>query len=396
MICSHSLGTAGLTPFTRSANLKSLIMRFIHCADFHLGKPFGTFDEDTRAALKTARLDALRATGNLAMERGAELVLIAGDTFDAEAPPSRLVRRAIDIMADSSSITWIWMPGNHDSLAAVDLWERIERDRPENVILATKAEVIEIGQDVAILPAPPAVRSPGFDLTDWMARAETDDRIRIGLAHGGVTDFGSEDGGLATIPPDRAEQSDLDYLALGDWHGQMAIGQKTWYAGSPEADGFKGHSEAGVLLVNIDARGTAPRVEPIPLGRYKWHRLEISFFAGSDPVESMMMALPETDRAHALIKLTGSGRLTLSELARLKEACDGIADAFHYFDADLMKIGIKQNEDDLDLIAESGALRVAAESLLAETSTDGRTEEDARIAQQALSHLFHLAQEVDQ
>ena len=61
-----------------------------------------------------------------------------------------------------------------------------------------------------------------------------------------------------------------------------------------------------------------------------------------------------------------------------------------------MKIGIKQNEDDLDLIAESGALRVAAESLLAETSIDGRTEEDARIAQQALSHLFHLAQEVDQ
>lgn len=371
-------------------------MRFIHCADLHLGKPFGSFDEDTRAALKAARLEALRAIGNLAVERGAELVLIAGDTFDAEAPPSRLVRRAIDIMAGFSSLQWIWMPGNHDSLAAVDLWERIERDKPENVILATQTQEIEIGQDGAILPAPPAVRSPGFDLTEWMSHADTGNRIRIGLAHGGVTDFGSEDGGLATIPPDRAEQSDLDYLALGDWHGQMAIGQKSWYAGAPEADGFKGHADAGVLLVSIDAHGTPARIEPIPVGRFKWHRLEISFFAGSDPVETLMMALPDADRADSLVKLIGSGRLTLSELARLREACDGIADAFHYFDADLMKIGIKQNEDDLDLIAESGALRVAAESLLAETSIDGRTEEDARIAQQALSHLFHLAQEVGQ
>ena len=109
-----------------------------------------------------------------------------------------------------------------------------------------------------------------------------------------------------------------------------------------------------------------------------------------------MMALPETDRAYALVKLSGSGRLTLSEMANLKEACGNVEDAFHFFEADLTKIGIEQNSDDLDLIAESGALRVAAESLLTETSIEGRTEEDARIAQQALAHLFQLAQEVGQ
>ena len=112
--------------------------------------------------------------------------------------------------------------------------------------------------------------------------------------------------------------------------------------------------------------------------------------------KTLRMALPDTDRSHALIKLIGSGRLTLGEMARLKEGCKDLADAFHFFDADLMRIGIEQNGDDLDLIAESGALRVAAESLLAETSTEGRTEEDAQIAQQALAHLFQLAQEVAQ
>jgi len=222
-------------------------MRFVHAADVHLGKPFGNFDEDTRASLKTARLETLKAIGALAVDHGADFVVIAGDTFDAEAPPSRLVKRALDAMAAFPDLTWVWLPGNHDSLAAVDLWERLERDKPDNVILATSPQVVEIGTDVAILPAPPSVKAPGYDLTEWMDTAETGVRMRIGLAHGGVTDFGSEDGGLATIPPDRAETSNLDYLALGDWHGQMRVTSRTWYAGAPEADGFKGHAAAGVL-----------------------------------------------------------------------------------------------------------------------------------------------------
>lgn len=369
-------------------------MRFLHAADFHLGKPFGTFDEDTRAGLKAARLATLHATGALAISRGAEYVLIAGDTFDAEAPPSRLVKRALDAMAAYPTVTWVWMPGNHDSLAAVDLWERLKRDKPSNVILATSPDVIEIGPDVAILPAPPSVRAPGFDLTDWMTSARTGARIRIGLAHGGVTDFGSEDGGLATIPPDRAETSTLDYLALGDWHGQMRIGARSWYAGTPEADGFKDHADAGVLLVDIAARGDLPQVEQVPIGKFKWHRIEVAFFPGSDPVAVLEEALPKTDRDRALVRLIGKGRLGLSEHAALKAACAQVEDAFHAFEADLIDVGLEQNTDDLNMIAESGALRVAAQSIFEATTTDGRTEEDARIAQMALSHLFQLAQDI--
>ncbi|MEY8117890.1 exonuclease SbcCD subunit D [Falsihalocynthiibacter sp. BN13B15] len=368
-------------------------MRFVHVADFHLGKPFGNFDEDTRAALKAARLDALQATGALAVSRNAEFVVIAGDTFDAEAPPSRLVKRALDAMAAFPDLTWIWMPGNHDSLAAVDLWERLERDKPANVILATSADVIDIGPNVAILPAPPSVRASGYDLTEWMGTADTGTRIRIGLAHGGVTDFGSEDGGLATIPPDRAETSNLDYLALGDWHGQMRITSRTWYAGGPEADGFKGHAPAGALVVEIDKHGEAPCVEQVPLGKYTWHRIEVEFFSGIDPVTILEEALPKTGRDFALVRFIGTGRLGLSDLAALRKACEKLEDEFHFFEANLVKVGIEQNVDDLNLIAEAGALRVAAESIFEATSIEGRTEEDARIAQIALSHLFFLAQE---
>jgi len=369
-------------------------MRFLHTADLHLGKPFGNFDEDTRGALKAARLNALRRIGEVASERGAECILIAGDTFDAEAPPSRLVKRAMDSMAAFPNIVWIWMPGNHDSLAAVDLWERIELDKPDNVVLATSNEVIEFGDEVAVLPSPPTVRTPGYDLTEWMTTQDTGNRIRIGLAHGGVTDFGSEDGGLSTIPPDRAERSRLEYLALGDWHRQMPIGRNTWYAGAPEADTFKGEGVGGALLVDIAGPGEAPMVEQVPIGQFSWCRIEAEFFAGNDPVSVLENVLPNADRENTLLRFSGTGRLGLSELADLKAACGKVSDDFHFFSADFENIRIEQNIDDLDLIAEGGALRAAAESILAETTTEGRTEEDARIAQKALSHLFHLAQEV--
>ncbi len=368
-------------------------MRFIHAADLHLAKPFGRFDADTQAALRTARLDALRRLGDAARAGKAEFILIAGDTFDAEAPPSKVVRRALDLMGEFSDLQWVLLPGNHDSLAAVDLWERMERDKPDNVVLALTPDVIELGDQVAILPAPPAVRNPGVDLTDWMTDASTGERFRFGLAHGGILDFGSEEGTVAVIRPDRAELSNLDYLALGDWHGQKSITSRTWYSGSPEADSFKGHAEAGALLVEIAAPGDVPQVTPVPIGQFEWRLLALNFFAGADPVEQLTEALPASDRDKTLVRFEASGRLGLLEQSQLRDTCKQIADDFHYFEAIFDRLGIEQAVDDLDLIATGGALRAAADSLFEATDLQGRTAEDVQIAQIALTHLFHISQQ---
>jgi DNA repair exonuclease SbcCD nuclease subunit len=370
-----------------------MLMRFFHTADLHLAKPFGRFDEDTRAALRGARLDAVRKIGVAARVHNAEFVLIAGDTFDAEAPPAKVVRRALDVMGEFADLLWVLLPGNHDSLAAVDLWERIARDKPDNVILAVTPEIIEIGDQVAILPAPPTVRNPGVDLTDWMTDAQTGSRFRIGLAHGGILDFGSEEGTVAVIQPDRAERSNLDYLALGDWHGQKSITSRTWYSGSPETDSFKGHSQAGTLLVEITAPGETPQVTSVSIGQFDWQPLALDVFSGTDPVQQLIGALPDLDRDKTLVRVEVSGRLGLLEQSQLRETCQQIADDFHFFEVILDRLGIEQAVDDLDLIATGGALRAAADSLLVATDLQGRTAEDVQIAQIALTHLFHIAQQ---
>ena len=370
-------------------------MRFLHTADIHLGKPFGRFNADTQAALRAARLDVLRRLGEEALRHKAQFVLIAGDTFDAEAPPAKVVRRALSAMGEFPDLLWVLMPGNHDSLAGVDLWERIEKEKPDNVVLALTPEIIEIGDDVAILPAPPTLRNPGLDLTDWITKADTGSRFRIGLAHGGILDFGTEEGTAAVIPPDRAERSNLDYLALGDWHGQMSITPRTWYSGSPEADSFKGHAKAGALLVDIANPGDVPVVTALATGQFDWRALTLDFFARTDPVQQLIDALPTTDRDKTLVSFEATGRLGLLEQSQLRKACDRIEDDFHFFDTQLEKLSIEQAVDDLDLIASGGALRAAADSLFAATNLEGRTPQEVQIAQIALTHLFHIAQAED-
>ena len=368
-------------------------VRFLHTADLHLAKPFGRFDEDTRAALRQARLTALRAIGEAARDHQADIIVIAGDTFDAETPPAKTINRALRVMADVPNVTWVLMPGNHDSLAAVELWERIAREAPDNLHLALTPEVIEIGEDLAILPCPPTVRAPGMDLTAWTAHCETPGRIRIGLAHGGVVDFGSEAASPAIIPPNRAETAGLDYLALGDWHGQMQLTPRTWYAGAPEPDSFKDHPPAGALLVDIAAPGAVPHVTPITLGTFQWYDLQLMCLEGVDPLAELAQTLPQTHRDTALVRLTLSGRLGLSHHAALLSACDGLREDFHHFEVHADSLGIAQSVTDLDLIAEAGALRTAADKLMAATDLTGRSPEDAHVAQIALTHLFHLAQE---
>src|SRR3546814_16470526 len=89
--------------------------------------------------------------------------------------------------------------------------------------------------------------------------------LRIGLAHGSIRDFGPQGETKNQIAPDRARRSNLDYLALGDWHGALRVDGRTWYAGTPEIDRFQRHDPGQVLVVELSTR-TVPSVTPIRTG----------------------------------------------------------------------------------------------------------------------------------
>lgn len=248
------------------------MIRFVHTSDLHLGKRFGQMPEELRGRLTEARHGSIERLIALARSRNADVILVAGDVFDTETPSMGTVRQALQAMGEDPSVRWLLMPGNHDSLSAGELWNEVARARPDNVALALTPEPVELSAGAVLLPAPCTTRRPGRDLTEWMAAANTpSDTVRIGLAHGAVQSFG-EEGATDVIAPDRAERAGLDYLALGDWHGQIRITDRTWYSGAPEPDRFKHNATGSALVVTVEGPGAVPDVTPLETGKFHWKR----------------------------------------------------------------------------------------------------------------------------
>lgn len=365
------------------------MVRFLHTSDLHLGKRFGQMPEELRGRLTAARHDVIARLRDLAEAEALDMILVAGDIFDTETPSPATVRQALQSMGEKPGIRWYLIPGNHDSLQAEELWSRIDRERPDNVALLREPEPVDLGHNTVLLPAPCPTRRPGRDLTEWMSEAATqDDKIRIGLAHGPIREFG-EDGGSDVIAPDRATLSRLDYLALGDWHGQTRINERTWYSGTPEPDRFKHNMPGQALVVEIEASGSKPKVTPVPTGRFHWKNLALDLVADDDPADRLTRSVASLeDRRNVLLELAAIGRVGLDAKAAIARAASEVDPDFALMTYDDTALAIEHKPDDLDAIDRAGALRQAADALLREAQDSAVSSDTARVAERALSRLY--------
>lgn len=371
------------------------MVKFIHSSDLHLGKRFGNFSGDLPSRLREARHAVLGRLGEHALREGASTIILAGDTFDTETPAADVRRQALAEMAAHRSVRWIILPGNHDSLKATELWSMLQQDAPENVVLVTKAEPIELAPEAVLLPAPCTVRRPGRDLSEWMDLAESrDGMIRIGVAHGPIQTFSEDSGASEVIVPDRARRAGLDYLALGDWHGSMKVDARTYYSGTPEQDRFKHDRSGTALLVDIEGPGVIPTVTELETSTFSWRTLDLHLLDDSDPLAALAPILPDgVERRHTLARVEVSGRTGLAGRKELTDRIDRLAPEFALLDLDLRGLATECEIDDLDLIDRGGALREAADALLAESDDESRSAEVRTIAAAALTRLYGYAQE---
>lgn len=373
-----------------------MTFRFIHSSDLHLGKRFGQFSGDLPAKLREARHATIGRLGEHARAQGASTILLAGDTFDTETPAPEVRRQALAEMAHHASISWVILPGNHDSLQAAQLWLTLRAEAPENVTLAIEATPLDLAPGVVLLPAPCTTRRPGRDLSEWMdGAATTDGTIRIGLAHGAVRSFSEEGGELDIIAPDRARRAGLSYLALGDWHGGVEIDPRTRYSGTPEPDRFKHDRPGEALLVSIEGTSALPDVTPLETGSFSWRTLALDLLDGDDAVAHLKVLLPEARlRRQALVRLVAGGRVRLEARTALASAVENARPDFAYFEFDDEVLATDCEAEDLDAIDRAGALREAADALLAEAGDATRSAEEREVARAALGRLYAYAQAV--
>lgn len=369
-------------------------MRFIHTADWQIGKPFRNFGEN-ESVLRQARLAAIEAIGRLARYERAMHVLVAGDLYDNDAPAQKTLLEPLERMRGFPDVIWHVIPGNHDYHRGNGLWDRARaQGLPANVAIHLTPEPVVLGSEAVLLPAPLLRRSEVRDLTEWMDSAPSAaGLIRLGLAHGSITEFGAEGEAKNPIAPDRAQRAGLSYLALGDWHRTVKVNAATWYAGTPEPDRFNSQEEGQVLLVDIPGPGAPPMVKEMRTGAYRWlARSEDLAHADDLPgLEARLRA--EDNLSSLLLRLRLSGAVDLTARAGLEQRLATLEAAMFWLETDLSALHIRPTPEDLEKIDFQGVLREAAERLRAEAEDEAASPADRRRAEEALVQLFLMTRD---
>ena len=364
---------------------------FLHTADWQIGRQYGQFETDDAALLAEARFDVVARIAALATERDVDAVLVAGDVFDTQGVSDRTIRRLFAAMTAYAG-PWVMIAGNHDAALADSVWSRAAQLDciPANVHVPTQIGVVDLPAiNVAVLAAPLTQRHTYDDVTQAFDSLDTEPgRVRVGLAHGSVAGrLPDTIDATNPIAPDRAARARLDYLALGDWHGCLAIDTRTWYAGTPEQDRFRNNEPGYVLDVRIDTPGATPVVERVAIGKYRWSAWAetISLPSDAHALAEKLSAL----RAEDVLRLDVQGHVNMETWDALQRAMDQAAAQVRALLPDLSGLRLEPDQADLAELGASGYVGEVAAQLQA-LQADG---EQAAIAAEALRLLLRFQRE---
>tara|TARA_B100001939_G_scaffold56072_1_gene45199 strand:+ start:2295 stop:3455 length:1161 start_codon:yes stop_codon:yes gene_type:complete len=308
------------------------LVRFLHTADWQIGKPYARVsDPDHRARLRQVRLAVIQRIAAVVQRQQLDFVLVAGDLFDSPSPARSDVAQALSAIGQMSAPVLV-IPGNHDHGGPGSLWhqgwfQQLSAEVAPNLqILLEREPVLMAG--AVVLPCPLLRQAAVEDPCSWLQQlntAELPDGPRIVLAHGSVHSFVATD-----VTEARANQLALelipdglgDYIALGDWHGLKQVSARAWYSGCPEQDRFPRSSDyasAQVLVVEVE-RGATPSVSIEPTGAVQWHHISQRLQGDADLelLERQVQQCLAQRSGEDLLLLELDGQLSLAGAARLE------------------------------------------------------------------------------
>ncbi len=344
-------------------------MKFIHTADWQIGKQFANIKGDIAAFLREARFDVINTLAGLANQHKADAILVAGDVFDANEVSDTTIRKTLNAMQEYKG-PWVLLPGNHDPALAQSVWTRMKNlpEKTDNIILAMEPEPISVANDkLLILPAPLKLRHEYKDLTEWYDTFQPpSSAFKVGLAHGSIEGFLPESAEIHNmISYQRTEKAELDYLALGDWHGQMKVSTKAWYAGTPEQDRFQDNEPGKALLVTLNKNDKVPTIESLDTGKYQWHKIQFALYETKD-IEALNDHFAKFQPAeNQVMSLNLNGNLSLENRQQLDQLLGSWKAKFAMLEINDTNLKLSPSEQDLQDFQSAGFLSNTLEKLLA-------------------------------
>lgn len=351
-------------------------MRFLHTADWQIGKPFHSIEDlSKRERLRQQRLETVRGLRALINEHGAAFVVVCGDLFDSFTPDQSTVS-ALCSAVGSLGVPVYAIPGNHDHAGPGCVWEQpfFQRERADlapNLHVLLQAQPV-VTEEAVLLPCPLPRRHSASDPTAWLRNEPADlpiDRVRVVLAHGSTQGFSSSgesdaESTVNQIDLSRLPTDSYDYIALGDWYGFKEIHPRAWFSGTPEQDRFargEGNQPGYVLMVDCPGRGHSPTVTPVRTGQIGWHAPQDFDLKGDEDLEQLRLQLESILGQRAgqdLLRLSLTGTLSFS-------GQNALNDILASYQARLIDLRLEQNLLIEPSSAELDALRNRDDPLVA-------------------------------
>ena len=230
----------------------------VHSSDLHM-------DHDYTARLHggdgTAGLSSVLAAARAA---AADVVMLAGDTFDCHRLPTDLLERAAAIIS-AAALPVVLLPGNHDPAVPDAVYHGGALSAVDNL------HVLGVTHDEAVLFA-----DIGFEIWgrahrdygdmipfEWLRPRST--RWQIAMAHGHYVPLPDRTSRLRPswlIGDNELAATGADYIALGHWNRPAKVGTvAAYYSGSPEYAGT-----VNVVQLSADGQVAVTRA-PLEIAR---------------------------------------------------------------------------------------------------------------------------------
>jgi DNA repair exonuclease SbcCD nuclease subunit len=206
----------------------------VHSSDLHLGTDDSFSDKD--------RLEVLPKVLTAASNISADVVVLAGDSFDNHRQPIELLERAATMLRDYGKPVVI-LPGNHDPLTPDSVYRRAGLGLIRNV------SILGLNADQAVMFSQFELEVWGhahLDYTDMAPLANPRPRTtrwQLAAAHGHYVDEARDPNrmiGSWLIHREELAATGADYVALGHWNQSTPVGNgevPAYYSGSPEYAG---------------------------------------------------------------------------------------------------------------------------------------------------------------
>jgi len=310
-----------------------MAIKIFHTADLHLGMRFAGYPE-IQDKLIHSRYETLENMVDIANKEKCDLFVISGDMFDRVTMKVNEIFRAVKALNEFDGELIIVLPGNHDFyIKDSNLWDEFSKHAGDRVMVLKEPGVYDLSQhhlNMKIYACPCHSKYSAENMINKLDLdgMETDDAIKIGLAHGS----------LGGVSPDFEKtyypmtQKELDSIRLNLW--LLGHTHLTWpinpdknsrilIPGTPEPDGFDCKHAGNAFIITIESPSEI-KIEKVDTGKNQFIIKEI-FLHDEQNIHRMKDEYSKKKYQNAILRLILKGRLKKEALEKAEEAIKEIS-----------------------------------------------------------------------